>query len=407
MKILYITIFSLSSILFFSCNNDKKNASTTNIESVDKHDSEDGHDHDHDEVVEVEVTEAQIKAVDITLGKIEKKDLNNTIRVNGEMALDPQKKAEVTSLVSGIVKQILVIEGQNVSAGQTVAYLENTAILEIQKNYLTTKRESQIAEQEYNRQKTLFAQGAGIEKTLQQASANYEIAKAQLTGLEKQLRQLSISPSSVESGNLSTQIPIKSPITGCIGRINVSTGSYVDTQTSLMNVTDNTNIHCDVRVFEKDINLVKKGQDVEITLTNQPQIKLKGEVYEINQSFEGNAKDIIVHVNIKKDRGDLNLIPGMYVTALIKTGIHETDAVPNDAIANNEGKKYIFVLEKETEESGQKVFHFKKEEVITGISETGYTQIEPVSILAEDATIVTQNAFYLSSMSSDHGEHSH
>ena len=182
------------------------------------------------------------------------------------MALDPQKKAEVTSLLGGIIKQVMVIEGRAVSAGQAVAYLENTEIVELQKNYLTTKKEALIADQEYRRQKDLSTQGAGVEKTLQQATANYEITKAQLTGLEKQLRQLSISPEQVSSGNMVTQIPIKTPISGTVSKINISTGSYVDMQTPLMSITDNAGIHCDVKVFEKDINMVRIGQEVDITL---------------------------------------------------------------------------------------------------------------------------------------------
>ena len=399
MKIIYISLISLSLLFLSSCGGQSQK--TEPEVAAESHEG-----HDHEEAVEVELTESQMKAVDIQLGKIEQRDLNSIIRVNGEMALNPQKKAEVTSLLGGIIKQITVMQGSSVGAGQAVAYLENTEIVELQKNYLTTKKEALMAEQEYNRQKELSAQGAGIEKTLQQASANYEITKAQLVGLEKQLKQLSISPAQVSAGNLVTQIPIKAPISGTVSKINVSTGSYVDMQTSLMGITDNAGIHCDVKVFEKDINQVKVGQEVDISLTNQPGINLKGSVYEINKSFEEDTKAIIVHINIKA-KGDIKLIPGMYVTGLINVGKQKTDAVPNDAIVSNEGKKYIFVLEKEADEEGVKTFHFERVEVLTGISELGYTQISLVSKIDANATIVSANAFYLASMSTDHGEHSH
>lgn len=399
MKAIYIVLTNLFLIFLVSCGQSPKNESEN---EPNKENSEDS----HNESTNVELTESQMNAVEIQLGKIEKKDLNSIIRVNGEMALDPQKKAEVTSLLGGIIKRITVIEGQSVSAGQTVAYLENTEIVELQKNYLTTKKEALIAAQEYQRQKDLSAQGAGIEKTLQQASANYEITKAQITGLEKQLKQLSISIEQVSSGNMVTQIPIKTPIAGSVSKINASTGSYVDMQTPLMNITDNTDIHCDVKVFENEINMVKIGQEVDILLTNQPGINLKGEIYGINKSFEEDTKTIIVHAKIK-EKGDIKLIPNMYVTGLINVGKQKTNAVPNNAIVSNENKKYIFVLEKEANEDGIKTYHFKRVEVLTGLSELGYTQIIPVSKLKEGITIVKSNAFYLASMSTDHGEHGH
>lgn len=398
MKTIYISLFALALTLFVSCGQKAEDKKETSVQT------EQEQDHDHDEGVEV--TEAQLNTVGIKLGKIEKRELANIIRVNGEMNLAPQKKAEVTSLIGGIIRQILVNEGSNVSKGQTVAYLENTVIVELQKNYLTSKKEAFVAEQEYNRQKELAEQGAGVQKVLQQASANYEISKAQLTGLEKQLLQLSISPSQVSSGNMVTRIPVKSPIAGTVNKINISTGSYVDIQASLMNISDNSQMHCDVKVFEKDINKVKLGQEVDLSLTNQPGTSLKGVVYEINKSFEDDTKAIKVHLEIK-DRNNLHLVPGMYVTGLINIGKEKTEAVPNDAIISNEGKKYILVLQNEENGTEGKIFHFKEEEVITGTSELGYTQITPVKKIEEDATIVISNAFYIASMTADHGEHAH
>ncbi|MDR0733631.1 MAG: efflux RND transporter periplasmic adaptor subunit [Dysgonamonadaceae bacterium] len=392
-KINLISVIVLASVLMMSCG---QNSKTQNSEEA----------HEHEEhAEEVVLTEAQMKAVDIRLSKVEMRDLNSVIRVNGQLAIDPQKRAEITSLTSGIIKQVLVTEGKIVSAGQAVAYLENTEIVELQKNYLVLKKETLIAEQEYNRQKELSAQGAGVEKTLQQAAANYEITKAQLAGLEKQLLQLSISPQQVSTGNMATKIPLRSPITGYVNKINVSTGSFVDVQTSLMNITDKSGIHCDVKIFEKDIHHVKIGQEVDIVLTNQPSKMLKGKVYEINKSFEDDTKAILVHVSLQTT--DTQLLPGMYVTGLINTGRQKTAAVPNEAIVSKDGKKYIFVLKNEEEAEYEKSFHFTAVEVIAGASELGYTQITPVGGLEENAVIVSSNAFYVGSMSVEHGEHGH
>jgi cobalt-zinc-cadmium efflux system membrane fusion protein len=363
--------------------------------------SEEAPGQEHSEAISL--TDKQMQAVDIRIGAIEQRDLNSVVRANGEMVLDPQKKADVNSLVGGIIKQILVTEGKKVGKGQVVAYLENTAIVELQKDYLTAKKEAQMSGQEYNRQKELYAQGAGIEKTFQQAMANHEIAQARLTGLEKQLQQLSLSPEQVSEGNIVTQIPIKAPIAGTVNKINVSMGSYIDIQTPVMSISDNSQIHCDLKVFEKDISFILPGQEVDMQLTNQPGISLKGTIYELNKFFETDTKAIVVHATVQ-NKNDLKLIPGMYVTALINIGKQKTPAVPNDAIVSMEGKKYLFLLEdEETTESG-KSFHFKPVEIITGISELGFTQItllagaKNVSPLPDEAPIVISNAFYIASM---------
>jgi len=392
MKLINITLsVFLVFFLMVACG---QNPTTANDEDI----------HEHSE--EIILTEAQMKAVDIQLGNIEMRDLNSIVRVNGKLALDPQKRAEVTSLVNGIVRQALVTEGKYVAAGQTVAYLENTEIVELQKNYLVLKKELLVTEQEYNRQKELSEQGAGVEKTFQQASAKYEITKAQLAALDRQLQQLGISPEQVSAGDLATQIPLRAPISGYVNEINVSIGSFVDTQTSLISIVDNSQMHCDLNVFEQDIRSVRVGQEVDVILTNQPDISLKAVIYDINKSLADDTRSITVHTKIM-DKHDTNIFAGMYVTGLINTGKQKTEAVPNDAIVSKDGKKYIFVLDDEEENSHGKEFHFIAVEVITGVSELGYTQITPVGELPGDAVIVKSNAFYLGSMSTDHGEHGH
>ncbi|MDR1561969.1 MAG: efflux RND transporter periplasmic adaptor subunit [Dysgonamonadaceae bacterium] len=361
--------------------------------------------HDHSE--EISLTEEQMKAVGINLGNVESRDLNSVIRVNGQLSLDPQRRAEITSLINGVVSNVLVTDGKYISAGQPVASITSMEIIEMQKNYLILKKETLTAEQELNRQQELSAQDAGVQKTLQNASAQYEISKAQLAGLEKQLILLSINPQQISAGNLVTQIPLRSPIAGYVGKVNVSTGSFVNTQTSLMYITDNSDIHCDMKIYEKDINLVEIGQSVNIVLTNQKSTVLTGEIYQINKSFDDETKAITVHASIKPATPNTKLIPGMYVTGVINTGKNKSAAVPNDAIVSRDGKQFIFALQEEEVSEDGKSFHFAAVEVISGVSELGYTQITPVDKLADDAQIVLSNAFYLGSMSVDHGEHNH
>lgn len=386
MKIKNLLLIGIIILLSISCENKKK----VEQEKVQEEKVQDL----------IPLTEKQLKIVNIGIGKIEKKNLNSVIRVNGVLALDPQNKAEITSLVAGVIKKVLVIEGSKVRRGQVLAYLENTDIVEIQKNYITLKKEENIKEQEYLRQKELYKQEAGIEKTLQQAKAAYEITKTQVLGIEKQLQQLSINYYQISLGKVFTQIPIKSPINGVVDKINVSLGSYVDMKTSLMNVVDNSNLHCDLKVFEKDIQYVKAGQNIEIEITNQKNIKLQGKIYEVTSSFENDTKAILVHAKIKKNT-NVKLIPDMYVTGLINVGKQTVDAVSNDAIISKDGKQMIFQLAKKENNNNIKTYYFKPIEVITGVSELGYTQISFIKDIPYNIDIVTHNAFYLSSMIAD------
>lgn len=266
------------------------------------------------------------------------------------------------------------------------------------------KKEFVYTEQEYQRQKELNTESAGTGKVFQQAASKYETDKARLKGMEAQLQQLNISPASVANGNFVNQIPITAPISGVIGHIPIKTGSYIDMQTSLMDIVDNAQVHCDLQVYEKDLFKVKNGQTVEFILTNQNNKQITGIIYGINQSFENENKSVIVHAKIN-NTGSIRLLPGMYVSALINVGNQTVQAVPVDAVVSAEGKQYIFMLsgnEDKTEENGKTENHlqFRKIEVATGVTELGYIEITPLEEIPKGARIATKGAFYVLSKAS-------
>ena len=347
----------------------------------------------HSEAV-VEISVKQMETVGIELGKIEMKNLNSVVKTNGQLNLLPQNKADVNSLAAGIVKRITVAEGSFVKQGQTLALLENLDIVKLQENYLTLKKELVYSKQEYERQQELDKQNAGTGKVFQQTEAKYEVDKARVIGLEMQLRQLNIDINAVADGKLTTQIPITAPISGVIGEIHIKTGSYVDMQTSLMEISDNTKLQADLQVFEKDFPKLEIGQTVEMGITNMAGKTLSGTVYGINQSFEDDSKGIIVHVKINNSE-KVKLLPGMYVSALISVGNQSVQAVPSDAIVDMEGRKFVFLLTKEEKEEAS--YQFQKVEVATGVSELGFVEITPLDELPENATIITKGAFYVMS----------
>lgn len=365
---------------------------------------------EEEHIAVIEISEEQMKAVGIELNAIEMKNLNSVVKSSGQLEVPPQNKADVNSLVPGIIKKIMVLEGNYVRRGQTLAVLENTDIVRLQQDYLTLKKEFVYTQQEYQRQKELSTESAGTGKVFQQAASKYETDKARLSGMETQLQQLNINPASVSSGNLTKEIPITSPISGVIGHIEIKTGSYVDMPTSLMDIVDNAQIHCDLHVYEKDLFKVKNGQKVEFILTNQNNKQITGTIFGINQSFENENKSVIVHAKIN-NTASIKLLPGMYVSALINTGNQTVQAVPVDAIVNAEGKQCIFLLSdggNKKKEGGktEKYLQFKKVEIAIGVSELGYTEITPLEEIPKDAKIVTKGAFYILSKAAG-GEEEH
>jgi len=365
----------------------------------------------------IELSSVQMKAVGITLGKIELKNLKSVVKANGQLEVPPQNKAEVHPLVDGVVKKILVLEGNYVRKGQTLVVLENPEFIKVQQDYLTSRSALSFASKEYERQKELMAAKAGTGKVFQKAESDYFAEQSRFQTLSRQLKQIGVNIRSLNNGAIITEVAIPSPINGVVGHIRVTTGSYAGISEPLMSITDNSSIHCDLLVYEKDLFKVKPGQEVDFILTNQNNQQISGKIYGINKNFENETKAVVAHSRIDNS-ANRNLIPGMYVSALINVGTSTTTAVPEDAVIIAQSKSYIFMvsnshIEKEAgpdtaEEAGRDekrtYYTFKAVEVATGVSELGYIEITPLSKVPKDALIVTKGAFYIQSKTAGSGE---
>lgn len=358
---------------------------------------------DHEESIDfqnIPLSQKQMDAVDLKLEEAKNREMDATLQVNGSLILRAQNMGDVASLMGGIVKSIAVKEGQYVRKGQVVATVENTDVVSLQRDYYAAYKECEMARLEMDRQKMLANAGAGIKKTLQQAQKDYKVTQANLLGIGRQLQQMGIAPTAVAKGNFITVFPLRAPISGTVSELTASLGSYADMQTPLMKIRDNAAVECDLNVFEKDINKVKNGDKVLLSLTNQPGVKVLGHVYGMNEYFNKGTKSVAVHVKLDATRGT-KLFDGMYVTGQIATGRQLCVTLPSKAIVSTDGKEYIFALNK-SPKAGQ--YSFSRHEVTTGVSNDGYTEVSLCKHIQKGQKIVTDNAFYLASLTGDHGE---
>jgi len=115
---------------------------------------------------------------------------------------------------------------------------------------------------------------------------------------------------------------------------------------------------------------------------------------------------VIAHANI--DNVPDNLIPGLYVNALIDVGAQTVKALPNEAVIKADGRDFIFISD--TTDGHEAHFHYKRIEVKVGTKELGYTQVDILEEMPENYSIVIKGAYYLQShlmKSEGGGGHSH
>jgi cobalt-zinc-cadmium efflux system membrane fusion protein len=79
-----------------------------------------------------------------------------------------------------------------------------------------------------------------------------------MNSLSQQLRLININPESLKSGSITKSVPVYSSINGFVSKVNVNIGKYVNPSDVLFELINPDDIHLNLKVYEKDLQNLKK-----------------------------------------------------------------------------------------------------------------------------------------------------
>ncbi|MEP6683647.1 MAG: efflux RND transporter periplasmic adaptor subunit [Parafilimonas sp.] len=360
---------------------------------------------------EVSITGLQMKTAGIELGAIELKNLKTSIKANGMLSVPNQNKAFITCVNSGVIRTLLIQPGSYVRKGQAVATIVNPDVARLQQELQIVNAQITLNEIEYKRQKELVEGNAAPLKNVQRVQTELATLRITQNSLKKQLSAMGVSTASVTMGNIITTLNITAPISGTVSNVSAQIGSNVDPSTPIAEIVNNTQLHLDLFVFEKDLPKLRPKQVIHFTLTNNPGKEYDAQVYSIGTAFVSESKTIPIHAVVKGDKA--GLIEGMNITAVISIGQSVLPAVPTEAIVSFQGQDYIFVSknnnstkQKETDSTKAKDadIKFERVQVVKGITDIGFTNVTLLKDLPPKTQIVTKGAFFVLAKMTNTGE---
>lgn len=330
----------------------------------------------------VELNAQQQKNASIEKGSITDQTISEILTLSGLVDVPPQNIVSVSFPLGGYLKSTKLLPGMHVFKGETIAVIEDQALVQLQQDYLMAKARLNLAKLDYERQKSLNETKTAADKIFQQAEAEYENARILVLGLAEKLRLINISPEKLIADKITRMISVPSPINGFVSKVNVNIGKYVQPQDVLFELINPSDIHAALTVFEKDLNKIQQGQKVQINFVDDPEKIYDAEVLLITKNVDENRSGI-VHCHFEKMPPDLK--PGMFINAVVKINNAVVKALPEEAVVRYENKEFVFV-EKNKDQ-------FEAVAVKTGKKYDGWIEILPESNLAINQVIVVKNAF--------------
>lgn len=206
---------------------------------------------------------------------VEKGEIQNLVTATG--VLQPREYVDVGAQVSGQLKKLTVVVGQQVKAGDLLAEIDATvfrakvdgirAQLQNQQAQLGDRQaQLALAKIRIDRQQNLFKDDATTKEALQVAEASFQSAGAQLKALQAQIQQTE-SSLRAEEANLA-YARIYAPMSGTVVSITSRQGQTLNANNqapTIMRIADLSTMTVQTQVSEADIGKLHVGMPVYFT----------------------------------------------------------------------------------------------------------------------------------------------
>jgi len=365
-----LIILIIGTIVFASCGGEKIQEQGTTQPSIETN---------------VSLTVAQIKSANIELGKIEEREISTTLKLNGKIDVPPQNMISVSMPLGGFLKSTKLLPGMHIKKGEVIATMEDQQYIQLQQEYLMEKSKLVFSENEYRRQKELNVSKASSDKVFQQSEMEFKNQRVTLSALSEKLRLIHINPETLSEASLSRSINIYSSIDGFVSKVNVNIGKYVNPSDIIFELINPSDIHLNLKVFEKDLDKLSIGQKLIAFNNNQSDKKYPCEIILVSQDLsEDRSADVHCHFQAY----DKTLLPGMYMNAEVEIMMKNVASINEDAIVSHDGKDYIFLSKSKIE--------FELVEIKKGNSENNFTEVNALDGRdLKNSKIVVKGAYSL------------
>jgi cobalt-zinc-cadmium efflux system membrane fusion protein len=162
-------------------------------------------------------------------------------RLWGKTVILAHSQASLHAPMEGIVREIIIREGQWVPKGAVCFWIYAPGALDLQKQYAETYQQRQATLVRLAQQESLAQQRLLSLSEVEQTRRTLKALERQLYSLEGQLRYVGLEPDTLGQVHL---LAVRAPISGHVSRVSVVLGQYVRMETELARLVDNTESAC-------------------------------------------------------------------------------------------------------------------------------------------------------------------
>ncbi|WP_258182987.1 efflux RND transporter periplasmic adaptor subunit [Vibrio splendidus] len=331
------------------------------------------------EMIKEKVANFKLPAISVTTEKVNQDTWDKSLKVIGN--IHSNQSIDVTSQMSGQVKEILFTSGQQVNKGDVLVKLDDALL---KSNYKSQQSKVELARVELMRNKFLLRNNSVSKNSVDKLQAQFNAEGAKLEYIATQIDYMKV----------------KAPFSGSVGIRNIDVGDFINSSTAIVELEDKSKQYVDFSIPELYLHDVKVGQDLQFYSEATNDEVFHGTISAIEPSSDSNTHNIELRAMANQA---VPLEAGMYVDATLITSESDTIvAVPSVAISYTLYGNTVFVLDtstkKASEHSSNDASPFYEYKVVQRTVEVGPKQggyVGVVSGLKAGDVVVTSNQHQL------------
>lgn len=263
--------------------------------------------------------------------KVETVEARNVDQIGTYTAtVQPQIINNISSAMPNRIKAILVDEGQQVSAGETVAILDDVNTFSYETQVDNARANLKNIELNYARAVELFNIGGGTKQQVDAMEIQLTNAKNALAQAERTLK------------NAKENTVLTSPISGVVTARNYDPGDMAANM-PIVTVARVKPVKLVINVTENDYPKIHKGMTATVKFDTYGDEEFTGTVSTVMPTVDAASRTFGVEILLAN--ADSKVLPGMFGRVSLNLGTENRVVVPDKAVIKQQGSgnQYVYV----------------------------------------------------------------
>ncbi|MGJ8632294.1 MAG: efflux RND transporter periplasmic adaptor subunit [Luteolibacter sp.] len=254
--------------------------------------------------------------------------------------------ARITPLVEGIVREISVVPGQTVAAGEIIGTLHSPEFAEMKSRFLAAAAARKLAGLQVERERKLADKRISAASELETAEAAEEVASVDLAAARQRLLNLGLSESEIDllasDGRPTSLLALKAPFPGTIVDRDVAVGERVEAGEPIFVLADLSTMWLELSIPSGNAVGIAPGMEVSATFSDLPGTVITAELVWVASEVDEKTRRIQARALVTAP--PVSLRKGLYGEARIHLGEATPSlSVPTGAIQTIDGVPFVFV----------------------------------------------------------------